>query len=89
MIKKAVLFIEKSFKYLLLLLFFLSCENKPSNKEKINLGDGNFLVPGSLNKDGCREYHFFNENGLPTNQMIYYVDKELNILDSYNKSKCI
>jgi len=86
--KKRALFIEKSFSALLL-IFFISCENNTIKNEKIDLGEGNFLLPGPKNKDGCTEYQLFNEDGLPTNQMIYYVDRKLNISGSYNKKDCI
>lgn len=88
MIKKQTLFIEKSFSALLL-IFFISCENNIIKNEKIDLGDGNFLLPGPKNKDGCTEYQLLNEDGLPTTQMIYYVDRELNISGSYDKTECI
>ena len=46
-------------------------------------------MPGAKNKDGCTEYHLGNDNNLPTIQVIYYVDKEMNYSGSYDKDNCL
>jgi len=67
----------------------LGCSFKETKAPTINLGDGNYLMPGARNKDGCTEYHLGNDDNLPTIQMIYYVDKEMNYSGSYDKDNCL
>lgn len=87
--QKQSLFITKRFNFFLIFFFIISCEANDLNTKKIELDDGNYLLPGPKNIDGCTEYQFMNKYGLPTTQVIYYVDEELNILDSYDKNRCI
>ena len=67
----------------------LGCSPKETKAPTIDLGDGNFLLPGGKNRYGCTEYRLMNEEGLPTAQMLYYVDKEMNYSGSYDKDNCL
>jgi len=86
------LFTVKSFRNYLFLIFYIliqSCSNDVSKLSSIDIGDGNFLFPGNKNDDGCTEFHLMNESGLPTIQIIYYVDKNGDYSGSYDKDNCI
>ena len=92
MIQKSSLHITKLFNLIILIItcfFFVSCDKKLPNPSKIDIGDGNSLLPGAKNKDNCTEYHLINDQNLPTSQMIYYVDNELNYSGSYDVRTCI
>ncbi len=85
------MFITKNFRIFLIFIFtiFIACEKNINQPVKIDLGDGNFLLPGGKNSHGCTEYRLINEYGLPSAQMLYYVDKEMNYSGSYNKDNCL
>ena len=85
------MFTTKNFRIFLLfiLIIFNACEKNINQSVKIDLGNGNFLLPGGKNSYGCTEYRLINEDGLPTAQMLYYVDKEMNYSGSYDKDNCL
>ena len=86
------MFITKNFKILFLFitaLIIYACEKNTNKPVKINLEDGNVLLPGGKNIYGCTEYRLMNEDGLPTAQMLYYVDKNGDYSGSYDKDNCI
>ena len=85
------MFITKNFRIFLVFIsiIFNACEKNINQPLKIDLGDGNFLLPGGKNIYGCTEYRLMNEDGLPTAQMLYYVDKNGDYSGSYDKDNCI
>jgi len=85
------LFTTKSFSlsFFFVFLLIVSCSNDVSKPNSIDIGDGNFLLPGIKNIDGCTEFHLMNESGLPTIQIIYYVNKNGDYSGSYDKDNCI
>ena len=89
--RKCKLFTTKLFSLLTIFMTFalLGCSPKETKAPTIDLGDGNFLLPGGKNRYGCTEYRLMNEEGLPTAQMLYYVDKEMNYSGSYDKDNCL
>ncbi len=90
-LRKFNLYITKLFSLFFIFITFalFGCSPKVTKAPTIDLGDGNYLMPGAKNKDGCTEYHLGNDNNLPTIQVIYYVDKEMNYSGSYNKDNCL
>lgn len=89
-LRKYNLSITKLFSLLIILITssLLGCSLKETKAPTIDLGDGNYLMPGARNKDGCTEYHLGNDKNLPTIQMIYYVDKNMNYSGNYDKNNC-
>ena len=81
-----------NFKFFIILFIFLlslSCSQKKSPPDIINLNEDIDLLKGSKNKDGCTQYFPRSKSGEPTIQVIYFYTKYGNLTGESDSKNCL